>query len=787
MKLNENKQFLRKLLQNFPNGSVNVFDRELRYVLAEGKGLTELGLSPEGIVGKTLYELFDPELVAVVVPYYQRTFAGEECEFELPLGGRAYKIRAAPIEESEGQVNFILALAQDVTEDKRRERNTALFAEIGEDFMRLSDPAEVMSVIGAKVGAFLNLSSCAFNEIFEERGEFTVPYGWFREDAPNLIGGVYRHADFVTDRFHQASRAGETVIVRDTLDDTRIADPAAYDAIKIRSFITVPFHREGKWKYSLFVTDSGPRDWRAGEVEFIFELGGCIFPRLERALAEADLRESKARFDLVKNSAKVGFWFCNLPFDKLNWDNRVKEHFWLPPDAEVTIDTFYEQLHPDDRERTRQAIDESIANRTQYEIEYRTLSSNGREKWIRATGRTFYDAQGRPIHFDGVTIDVTERRRNEEALREADRRKDEFLAMLAHELRSPLAPILNAVEILNLTSIEEPNVKWSGEVISRQVSHLTRLVDDLLDISRITRGKIALHMEMTDLMVVLGRALETSRPLIDARKQELALNVSPGSLRVEGDVTRLAQVVSNLLNNASKYSEEGGHIELSAGEDGEEVIIRVRDDGIGISPETLPNIFELFVQAERSLDRAQGGLGIGLTLVKRVVGMHGGRVEAFSDGPGKGSEFVVRLPAALRAHEPNETASLKSEQEAAPCGRILVVDDNVDSAASMAMLLKLSGHEVQTANDGPTAITLARTLGPEVIILDIGLPGMNGYEVARQLQSDLALKKTVLIAVTGYGQAGDRAKAKEAGFDYHLTKPVDHKQLSSLLKSLILH
>ncbi|HEX4948830.1 MAG TPA: ATP-binding protein [Blastocatellia bacterium] len=380
-----------------------------------------------------------------------------------------------------------------------------------------------------------------------------------------------------------------------------------------------------------------------------------------------------------------------------------------------------------------------------------------------------------------------ERARAEEALRDADRKKDEFLAMLAHELRNPLAPIRNAVEILNRSHMNDPKIKWSGEVINRQVDHLTRLVDDLLDISRITRGKIELRKEVTDLVQVIGRALESSRPLIIARKQELRLNLPPVSLPIQGDVTRLAQVISNLLNNASKYSDEGAHIQLAAEQQGGEVLIRIRDDGIGIGTETLPHVFELFTQADRSLDRAQGGLGIGLTLVKRIVEMHGGKVEAFSDGPGKGSEFIVHLPVVSAADESSKSEAISNQEEppSVPCCRILVVDDNVDSAKSMALLLELEGHEVQMTYDGPTALELAQAFRPQVMILDIGLPGMNGYEVARQLRSDQTMKKTVLIALTGYGQAEDRARSKEAGFDHHFTKPVDHDALLALIKSLI--
>lgn len=390
-------------------------------------------------------------------------------------------------------------------------------------------------------------------------------------------------------------------------------------------------------------------------------------------------------------------------------------------------------------------------------------------------------------YLSSVARDISERIRTEEALRAADRRKDEFLAMLAHELRNPLAPIRNAVEILKLRSSGDPQLAWPRDVIDRQVHHLTRLVDDLLDVSRITRGRIELDKEILDLVTVVGRAVEASRPLIDARKQHLAISLPSETLRLEGDVTRLGQVLSNLLHNASKYTEEGGHIWLDAWCEGAEVVLRVRDDGIGIAPDVLPYVFELFTQSERTLDRAQGGLGIGLTVVRRLVEMHGGRVEAASAGTGRGSTFTVRLPLVLTPEDEEQPSVSEPPAMARTpehARRILVVDDNVDAAESMALLLQLGGHAVRTAHDGPSGVHAAQEFAPDAVLLDIGLPGMNGYEVAQQMRRDARLRDTILIAVTGYGSSEDRARALEAGFDHHLTKPVEPEALDALIRSL---
>jgi signal transduction histidine kinase/DNA-binding response OmpR family regulator len=370
-------------------------------------------------------------------------------------------------------------------------------------------------------------------------------------------------------------------------------------------------------------------------------------------------------------------------------------------------------------------------------------------------------------------------------VQEADRRKNEFLSMLAHELRNPLAPIRNGVHILQAIGSLSPQVREVRDMMDRQVQHLVRLVDDLLDISRITRGKIRLQTEPVDLAAVVARAVETCRPLIESRRHRLSVSVAPGPLRVEGDAVRLAQVVSNLLHNAAKYTEEGGQIWLSAGADGGEAVVRIRDTGMGIPPEMLSSIFDLFTQADRSLDRSQGGLGIGLTLVRRLVEMHQGIVEAHSAGLGRGSEFVVRLPLFKEepqvAHDETNTGTNGSAFGSGPSRRVLVVDDNKDAAESLALLLGVAGHQTRVCHDGPSCLQAAAEFRPEAVLLDIGLPGMDGYEVARRLRANPATGRALLVALTGYGQADDLRRAREAGFNHHFVKPADLDALAALL------
>jgi len=383
--------------------------------------------------------------------------------------------------------------------------------------------------------------------------------------------------------------------------------------------------------------------------------------------------------------------------------------------------------------------------------------------------------------------EVAERARAEAALKEADRQKDEFLAVLAHELRNPLAPIRNAVEIMRRSALADPQLVWSRDVIERQVKHLTRLVDDLLDVSRITRGNINLSREPVPVATIVARAIETIQPLISEQRHQLSVEMADEKLEVDGDLTRLTQVLGNLLNNAAKYTDPGGTIHVSVRREGTDVEIRVRDNGIGIPQELLPRLFQLFTQVDAAAHRAQGGLGIGLALVRQLVQMHGGSVTAYSDGPGHGSEFLIRLPLRVRQTRVTMTSSSLplTGTDAARSGlRILLADDNRDALDSLATLLQCDGHEVHTAADGAEALERAAQCRPNVVLLDIGMPKLDGYEVARRIRAEPWGKSTVLIALTGWGQDEDRRRSREVGFDTHLVKPLDPDALSTLLSRL---
>lgn len=488
-----------------------------------------------------------------------------------------------------------------------------------------------------------------------------------------------------------------------------------------------------------------------------------------------------ALLDAIYASAPVGlgFWDRDLRFVRVN--QRLADMNGLP--IEAHIGKTPHELLPDIAdigavmEQWRAILSGAVPSAT-VEVSGATPAAPGVTRyWLEHFFPVRRD--GEIIGVGGIVEEITERKLAEAALRDADRRKDEFLAMLAHELRNPLAPIRNAIELMK-SQERGPDDNDLRDIVERQVSHLVRLVDDLLDVSRVTRGKIALKKTPVLAASVIDNAIEMARPLFDAKGQALEVRTTGEALWVEADATRLVQAVLNLLSNASKFSEPGKRVRVGLEALAEHALVRVSDEGHGMPPELLPTVFDLFVQGEHSLDRPEGGLGIGLSLVKALVDMHGGSVVAHSAGPGRGSEFVVLLP---RCHAPAPLAPVADPDLAAQSRRrcVLVVDDNHDSAESMQMLLQLWGHDAHCAHDGLDALEKAARLRPDVVLLDIGLPGISGYEVARRLRAQETAARAMLIAVTGYGQEEDKQLTRAAGFDHHLVKPVDPDVLEKML------
>ncbi len=524
-------------------------------------------------------------------------------------------------------------------------------------------------------------------------------------------------------------------------------------------------------------------------------LGSLSIDVTEHKRAEELLRESEERLRLVIEAAQLGSWDWDLRSGRILWNRWHETIFGYEPGRpHREYADFTMRIPPEELARVEAGFRKAKAERSEYRLQHRIIWPNGSVHWVESHGRFYYDAQGQPIRSLGIVLDVTERKRLETALQQRvgelaqiDRRKDEFLAILAHELRNPLAPIRNAVEFLRARM--PADLVWARDIIDRQLAQLTRLVDDLLDVSRITRGRIELHRRPLEIRSIVERTVETSQPLIEAAGHELSVSIPEEKIWINADETRMSQVISNLLNNAAKYTKERGHIWLTVQVIDNEAVIEIRDSGVGIPPEMLPRIFDLFTQVNSSIDRAQGGLGIGLTLVKALVELHEGTISVASEGIGKGSRFTVHLPLAAEVKPPQPAPGLPAPAAAGAMFRIMVADDNKDSAESMALLLELQGHTVQTAHDGPSALELAKRFKPAIALLDIGMPGMSGYELAKALAVLPELKPLTLIAQTGWGQEEDRRRSREAGFDYHLVKPVDSAALREAIQgvSMLVH
>ena len=523
-----------------------------------------------------------------------------------------------------------------------------------------------------------------------------------------------------------------------------------------------------------------PRTWKEdffpvrvhGE---IVGLAAVVQEITERRTAEAQLRESEARFRQMADNAPFMVW-VTAPEGACTFLSRSWYEFTGFTPASGLGEGWLAAVHPSDRDWSERAFRDAQQRLEELRIEFRLRRHDGEYRWALQAAAPRFGPGNKFKGYIGSIIDITERKLAEQALESADRRKDEFLATLAHELRNPLAPLTTATELLGRRLPTDPALEQLRLMIERQLEHLTRLVDDLLDTSRITTGRIVLRRQRVDMRDVIGHSLETSGPLTRKRGHSVVSAQPDAPVHVDGDAVRLAQIVTNLLNNAAKFTPPGGRIELSLEEDGRDAVVCVRDDGIGIAAEVLPHLFDRLIRVDQPRD--DGSLGLGLSLVKRLVELHGGSVEARSDGAGRGAAFVVRLPLALEI-----AAAADTPQRGLPpaARRILVVDDNEDAATSLSLLLRHAGHEVRETRDARSALELASRFEPDVVLLDIGLPDMDGWELARALRAQALGGDLKLIAISGYGQHADRRRSLDAGIDRHLTKPVDYAQIAKCL------
>jgi PAS domain S-box-containing protein len=504
--------------------------------------------------------------------------------------------------------------------------------------------------------------------------------------------------------------------------------------------------------------------------------------RLRHAASE-HIKVSEERLRIAINEAGMGTWDLDLRTHQLRWS---RSHFTLlgfnPDESNLaTHDMWRSRVHPADVAAVDAALSMSRETQMLYSQEYRIVRADtGAVRWLRVIGRFLYDESGAPTRGVGVSFDDTDRKAAEIALREADQRKDVFLATLAHELRNPLAPIRNAAQMLGSSKLVPEQLQWAQSVIQRQVKHMAWLLDDLLDVARITQGKLELKRQHITLNGMVDAAVETARPLLDSKSHRFIVTLPAEPVTLDADPLRLSQVLSNLLTNAAKYTDPGGHIALSGQIDNGTLVLSIKDNGIGIPPESLNGIFAMFSQVDGAAGHSEGGLGIGLALVHGLTELHGGVVEAKSEGLGHGSEFIVKLPIVSR-----DAVATPNAEVPAPAligRRVLVADDNQDAADSLAMILEMSGHDVRVVHDGLAALAVAQSFRPDTVLLDIGMPQLNGYEVARALRREPWGTGITLIALTGWGQESDRQKAMDAGFDRHLTKPIDPDALETLMR-----
>ena len=577
---------------------------------------------------------------------------------------------------------------------------------------------------------------------------------------PETVGEVAAavvHADDIAitmERFEQARRNGDTFLVEHRI-------------------------KSASGDYRWFLVRGEPyRDPGSGQITRWF---GASVDIHDRKQTEQAFRETADRLEFTLEAAKIGEWYLDLVNDTAHRSLRHDQCFGyneLLPEWGFKI--FIQHVHPEDREQVKKRFEEALAELKDWHFDCRVIWPDGSVHWIAAHG-TIYHHDAKPTKMSGIVLDMTEQKQAEEALRQEGKRKDEFLAMLAHELRNPLAPISAAAQLLQMAKLDEGRVRHTSQIIGRQVRHMTHLIDDLLDVSRVTRGMVELENTPVDIRHIITDAVEQVTPLIQSRRHHLALHLPPDTTMVMGDRKRLVQILANVLNNAAKYTNEGGNILLKTDVHEAYLLIEVIDNGIGMAPELTAHAFDLFAQAERSSDRSSGGLGLGLALVKSLVELHGGAVTCESEGVGKGSKFTIKLPRITESIKQTPQHPEQHLANALQSLRVLVVDDNEDAAAMLASLLEATGHEVMVEHASKRALERARIERPDVCLLDLGLPEMDGNELARCLRAQPETADSVLVAITGYGQEEDRKNTLAAGFDHHLVKPVDTARLVSLL------
>lgn len=754
--LRESEQRFRSVFEQSTGGIAQV-DLQGRFVLVNDRYCEIVGRSREELFGLRMQDVTHPDDVAQNMALFAEVARGARPDFTIekryvrPDGTAVWVQNAvSPTRGPDGHVRYITAVVADISElraAKESQGGLAAQRQLALDAARLGwwqyDPLTQQVAHDARYAEIYGLDGRTSRHV-DEVHALLHP-----EDAPRLWAAVQAAV-------HPAEPRPYAVEYRINRPD------GAVRWLEARGIAA--FRGEGASRQvSSFV--------------------GTVADVTERHLVDAALREDEARFRLMADASPATLWLTD-PDGHCTFLNRRWYELTGQTEEEALGLGWTTATHPDDQAHAGKAFLDANAARAFFQTEYRLRTADGSYRWAIDIGRPWFSGTGDYAGMVGAVFDIDDRKRAEEAIEEANRRKDQFLATLAHELRNPLAPISNALQVWPLVEQKPEEAQRIREMMGRQVRQMVRLIDDLLDVSRINRGKIELRTERLDLGVAVGAAVEALQPFIDAHRHELTVVLPSDPLPVDADLGRLVQVFGNLLNNAAKYTRPGGHVWLTVRREGDTAVVTVRDDGSGIPEDMLTGVFEMFAQVDQSLGRSHGGLGIGLTLVKSLVELHGGTVEARSEGPGRGSEFIVRLPAAPGVQASGGASStFHRSLPAPPRHRVLVVDDVVPSASTLALMLKGLGQDPREAYDGASALQLAEAFRPMVAFVDIAMPGMDGYEVARRLRA-LAGPAPVLVALTGYGQEEDRRRALEAGFDHHLVKPTSIEALHELLMTV---
>ena len=765
-----------------------VLDKELRVESANRAFYRVFGVEPRATIGRSIYDLGNRqwdiprlrELLEEILP--QKTTIEDfrvEHVFE-SIGPRIMLLNARQVHDAEHKTQRILLAIEDITE---RSQGATLLQLQRDTLEMLVEGTPLPQVLGALAREMEKRSQHKVMAAVHMLDQTGTRFGL--AVAPSLPDS-YRRA---TEGMDVKSRTGPCCVAVLTRKPVIVTDVDADPQWRAFAEFAAPLGIRAGWSTPI-VSSQGeivgtfanyyeqPRDPSVQDIAVVDVLTRTVALAIERARAQSD----QARLAAIVTSSDDAIISKDLDGVIMSWNRGAQQLFGYT--AEEAIGKPVTMLIPDDHLDEEPQILRRIRSGESVD-HYETVRrrKDGTLIDISLTVSPLRDAAGRIIGASKIARDITQRKRAEDELRESDRRKTEFLATLAHELRNPLAPIRNAVQVLRRTGGSGENVLPATEMMERQVGHMVRLVDDLLDVSRISHGRIELRRERIELGSVIHHAVEAVRPLAECSGVDLIVTTPPQPMYLNADATRLAQVLENLLNNACKFTGQSGRIWLSVEQEGEHAVIRVRDAGIGIATDQLTRIFDMFTQVDTSLERPVSGLGIGLSLVKGLVEMHGGTVEAHSAGVGHGSEFTVRLPLAREA-SPELPEPTVSELTITTPRRVLVVDDNQDSAESLALLLKLAGHETHIAYDGLEAVQAAAAFRPDVVLLDLGLPKMNGYEAARRMRAQSRNNGMVLVALTGWGQEEDRQKSRAAGFDAHIVKPVDPAVLSKLLAEM---